>query len=99
MRCLYAWKGADYVRAERLAAHGLEVGQALDGLEGGDGVVVPRERRVKLLLELELHVLVFGEVVGDRAGGAMEDVSVSPGPFTLQTCGVVLTLTSCLTQR
>ena len=29
------------------------------------------ERGVELLLELELRVLVFGEVVSDRAGGAM----------------------------
>ena len=55
------------VHAERLVDDRLEVREALDGLEGRDGVVVISERGVKLLLELELHALVLREVVCDRA--------------------------------
>ncbi len=55
------------VYAQRLVEDRLEVRKPLDLLVRRDRVVVARERRVELLLELALRVLVLCEVVGERA--------------------------------
>ena len=55
------------LQAECLAADGVEVGEALERVECGYGVVVAGERGVEFLLQLELRFLVLREVVCECA--------------------------------